>query len=230
LHRLLLIIAFSFLFSSIKAQDKIGLNHRLAPCKKSETPVYYLSYYQSENGYYIVNLFYTDDQPLMVGTSIDSLGQLLDGTSTWYYKNGNIQAEGEYKSGQKQGTWKRYTEDGSPKSDRHYSEVSMDNIVFNSALYMPKPQIESGSFETYIKGYVLEERQFDLIAYSPIVIQLIITNEGIVSDRKYDDRLSMDEMRILDNYINEIPAWKPGSNGTQNINVRVTYSVDLSID
>jgi len=225
-----IIIVFIFISSVANSQAKIGLNHRLAPCKKGETPVYFLSADYAEEGHYIIKLYYADDKPLMVGTALDSLGQLLDGKSTWFYKNGNIQAEGEYKSGQKQGTWKRFNDDGSPKTDRHYSEVSMDNIVFNSALYMPKPQVESQNFEEYIRSNIKEERQFELLAYSPIIIQLLITNEGDVTDRKYDDRLSMEEMEIIDQYISKIPSWKPGSNGTQNINVRVTYSVDLSIN
>ena len=227
MHRYIFIV-FIFIFSLANSQTKIGLNHRLAPCKKGETPVYFLSGDLAEDGHYRINLYYPDDKPLMVGTALDSLGQLLDGKSTWFYKNGNIQAEGEYKSGQKQGTWKRYNDDGTRKTDRHYSEVSMDNIVFNSALYMPKPQVESEKFEEFIKANIMEERQFELLNYSPIVIQLLITNEGNVTDRKYDDRLSMEEMEIIDQYINKIPSWKPGSNGTQNINVRVTYSVDLS--
>lgn len=223
-------IAFIFIVSLLSAQSTVGLNHRLSPIKKGETPIYYLNYQNTDKGYFIVKLYYSDNQLLMQGNSLDSLAQQLDGLSVWYYKNGNIQAEGEYKNGQKQGTWKRYNEDGSPKPDRHYSEVSMNNIVFNSALYMPRPQVKENSFEAYIKEKVKEYHQFELIEFSPIAIQLIITNEGIVTDRKYDDRLSMDQMKTLDNYLNEIPSWKAGSNGTQKINVRVTYSVDLTIN
>lgn len=230
MKNLVISIVFIFISGLLVSQSKIGLDHRLTPVTKGEKAIYFLSYTASENGNYLIHLYYSDEHILMKGSSLDSLAQQLDGLSVWYYKNGNVQAEGEYKNGQKQGTWKRYNEDGSPKSDRHYSEVSMNNIVFNSALYMPKPEVSSKNFEAFIKEKIIEQRQFDLIAYSPVAIQLIITNEGTVADRKYDDRLSMDEMKTLDNIINEIPSWKAGSNGTQNINVRVNYSIDLTID
>ena len=223
-------IACFILLGNINAQEKIGLDHRLVPIDKGETAIYYLTSTQNDNGLYSVILYYIDMQILMRGNSIDKLGQELDGESVWFYKNGSIQSEGLYKNGQKQGTWKRYNEDGSVKSDRHYSEVSMDNIVFNSALYMPKPQVESQNFNAYINSMIKKDRLFDLYALSPIAIQVVITNEGVVSDKKYDDRLSMDDMKVLDDYISAIPSWKPGSNGTQEINVRVNYSVKLSTD
>lgn len=228
--RFLTTIVFIFILGILSAQEKVGLNHRLAPIEKGETAIYYLSSASNENGLYSVILYYDDMQILMRGTSIDNLGQKLDGESVWFYKSGSIQSQGLYRNGQKQGTWKRFNEDGTVKSDRHYSEVSMDNIVFNSALYMPKPQVESQNFESFINTMIKRDRLFDLYALSPIAIQIVITNEGIVSDKKYDDRLSMDDMKTLDDYISSIPSWKPGSNGTQNINVRVNYSVKLSTD
>jgi hypothetical protein len=230
LHRLLIFIVFLFSSPTIFSQDKIGLDHRLAPVKKGEAAIYFLSYSLNEDGSYEVQFYYPNDQLLMQGNSMDSLGQILEGMTTWYYKNGNIQSEGAYKNGQKQGTWKRYNEDGSAKADRHYSAVSMNNIVFNSALYMPKPLIEQKNFDSYIKDKVMENRLFDLIPYSPIKIQLIISNEGLVVDKKFDDRLSNEEMQKLNAFIDEIPAWKAGSNGTQNINVRVDYLIDLTTD
>lgn len=228
--RLISSIVFVFILGDIYSQEKIGLDHRLTPIKNGEIAIYYLSYDRPDNGLYTITLFYNDLQILMRGNSIDSLGQQLEGKSIWFYKNGIVQSEGLYKNGQKQGTWKRFNEDGTVKSDRHYSEVSMDNIVFNSALYMPKPQVQSENFEGYINEMIKQDRLFDLYTLSPIAIQLVITNVGIVVDKKYDDRLSMDDMKVLDNYIAAIPTWKPGSNGTQKINVRVNYSVKLSTD
>lgn len=217
-------------FGNANAQNKIGLDHRLSPIEKDESPIYFLKYQSSDEGDYTIQLFYGDGKVLMKGTSKDSLGSQLVGKSIWYYKNGNVQSEGEYVNGQKQGTWLRYNEDGSRKSDRHYSDVNMDNIIFNSALYMPKPVVDYKTFEDYIKAMVIKNRQFDLLTFTPIAIQLVVTNQGVVAERKYDNRLSMDEMKVLDDYINLIPSWKSGSNGTQKLNVRVNYEVDLTFE
>jgi hypothetical protein len=225
-----LFIVFVLLVGNLNAQNKVGLNHQLAAVKKGENPIYYLEYQLSEANKYTIQLFYKEGNLLMRGTSMDSLANKLIGNATWYYKNGNIQSEGEYNNGQKQGTWIRYNEDGSRKPDRHYSEVNMGNIIFNSALYMPKPMVDYENFEAYIKAMILKNRQFELLAFSPLAIQFIVTNKGVIKDRKYDDRLTVDEMGIIDSYIDSIPSWKPGSNGTQNINVRMNYSLDLSND
>ena len=159
----------------------------------------------------------------MTGKSLDSLGQQLNGFSQWYYKNGNLQAAGNYKAAQKQGTWKRYNEDGSKKSDRHYSDVNMTNIVFNSALYMPKPAGIDQNFEDFVKDKVIEEQAMDIVSLSPIAIQMLIANDGTLREIKYDDRLSVQEMSVLNEIIKQIPSWSPGNNGSQNLNVRVNY-------
>lgn len=227
MHRIKLIIAAIVFTGNLVAQDFVGLDHRLQPSSKSQTPTYLLQYQARDDGNFNVKIFYSDEQILMEGGSIDSLGQHLDGISRWYYKNGNLQSEGEYNNGRKQGTWKRYTEDGSPKADRHYSEVNMNNIVFNSALVMPKPLGDIKSFENFVEDMVMQERYFDIVALSPIKIQFIITREGILSDMKIDDRLSYHEMQLLGLIIKLIPGWSPGSNGTQTINVRVNYSISF---
>jgi hypothetical protein len=205
------------------AQQIVGLNHSLHPLKNSEEAIYNLQYQWNDSGYFDVKIFYSDQHLLMTGRSLDSLGQQLNGYSKWYYKNGNLQAEGNYKSAQKQGTWKRYNEDGSKKSDRHYSDVSMNNIVFNSALYMPKPIGVDQNFEDFVKAKVIEEQAMDIVSLSPVAIQMLIANDGSLREIKYDDRLSIQEMTVLDEIIKQIPSWSPGSNGSQNLNVQVNY-------
>ncbi len=219
------ILTSVFFVLALNAQNSVGLNHSLHPIKKGEIPIYNLEYQVGDSGIYIVKIYYSDDHLLMSGFSLDSLGQQLNGESTWYYKNGQLQAQGSYKCSQKLGVWKRYNEDGSRKPDRHYSNVNMNTIVFNSALVMPKPKVDSLNFEEYIIKNVIAERAFDIVSYSPVAIQLLIGNDGSVRETKYDDRLTMDEMETLAQMIKKIPSWSPGSNGTQNLNVRVNYLV-----
>ena len=199
------ILSSVFFVLILNAQNSIGLNHSLHPIKNGENAIYHLEYQASDSGVYSVKIYYSDDHLLMTGFSLDSLGQQLNGSSKWYYKNGQLQAQGTYKFSQKLGVWERYNEDGSRKPDRHYSDVNMNTIVFNSALVMPKPKVNDLNFEEYIIQSVMEERAFDIVSYSPIAIQLLIGNDGSVQETKYDDRLTMDEMETLAQIIKKIP-------------------------
>lgn len=223
--RFISILTLVFFVLILNAQNSVGLNHSLHPIKKGESAIYNLEYQAGDSGLYNVKIYYSDDHLLMSGTSLDSLGQQLNGESTWYYKNGQLQANGSYKCSQKIGVWKRYNEDGSKKPDRHYSDVNMKTIVFNSALIMPKPKVENSNFEEYVIQNIMDDHAFDIVAYSPVAIQLLIGLDGSVQETKYDDRLTMDEMETLARIIKKIPSWSPGSNGTQNLNVRVNYLV-----
>lgn len=166
----------------------------------------------------------------MIGNSIDSLGQRLDGICTYYFENGNIQSEGSYSNGRKSGSWKRFTSDGSQKSDRLYSDVSMETVIFNSALIMPKPKVYQHDFEKFVKEILIKEAEIEIIELSPIGIQLVIDRNGKITERLFDDRLSLKNMNTIDEIIKAIPSWEAGSTGSQKINVRVNYSLDFSTD
>lgn len=195
--------------------------------KNDDDALYLLESIPIDSTQYTIKIYYADKQLLMLGKASDKSGQQLNGRSTWYYKNGSIQAEGNYNNGQKSGVWKRYNPDGSAKPDRYYSDVNMSNIVFNSALKMPKANTEFDSFENYIVDRVMKERAFEIVALSPIAIQMVISKMGRVQEIRFDDRLSNHNMSILDQIIKDIPSWKPGSNGTQNINVRVDFTIEF---
>jgi len=227
MQRSILYILLSFFSVSLCAQELIPLNHRLAPADKNETALYFLESKLIDSTNFSIKIFYSDMQLLMTGYATDNTGQQLTGASAWYYKNGSLQAEGDYTNGQKTGTWKRYNVDGSPKADRHYSDVNMNNIIFNSALKMPKANGDFENFESFIIDEVIKDRAFDIVALSPIKIQFVVSKIGRVQDIKFDDRLSNHEMSVLDEIIKRIPSWRPGSNGTQNINVRVNYSIEF---
>lgn len=197
------------------------------PTDKNGSALYLLEAKKIDSTLYSIKIYYTDKEILMEGKASDSQGQHLMGASIWYYKNGTIQAEGNYNNGQKTGSWKRYNPDGSSKPDRHYSDVNMSNIVFNSALKMPRANTDQNSFEEYIVASVIKERAFEIVELSPVSIQLVISKMGRVQEANFDDRLSNHNMHVLDQIIKSIPSWRPGSNGTQNINVRVNYKIEF---
>lgn len=219
------------MFSGITVgQQYYGLDHNLNPIGNNNDPSYFISFENSETGLYSVKIYYASMNLLMTGNSIDSLGQRLDGNCRFYYDNGDIQSEGAYSNGRKSGVWKRYNTDGSRKMDRIYSDVSMETVIFNSALIMPKPLCDANGFEEFVKNAVIKEGIIAIIELSPIAIQLVIDRNGKVTERRFDDRLSLQSMNTLDQIIKQIPSWEAGSTGTQKINVRVNYKIDFSTD
>ena len=214
---------------SLIAQSKLTpLDHKLQPIENEEEAVYMLESKSSDSALYDVKIFYADMTPLMDGKALDEEGKKLSGNSVWYYKNGQVQSEGAYNDGKKTGTWKRYNEDGSQKSDRVYSDLSMETMVFSSALYMPKPQVDERDLVNYLKKEITREKGFDIISLEQFDIELVISRTGQLQEAKYDDKLSQEQMQRISSLIEVIPHWKPGSNGSQNINVRCRYTVDFT--
>jgi len=163
----------------------------------------------------------------MKGSALDDAGSMLNGWSQWYYENGLIESEGFYENGAKIGIWKRYNSDGEPKPDKMYSNVTMNNIIFNSARVMPKPPKQIPDINTYIKEKLIQERAFSIIEMSPIKSQFIVFRNGTIGEIIIDERLSQNQHILLKEIIKKMPAWEPGSNGTQTINVRFELTVEF---
>ena len=163
----------------------------------------------------------------MNGSAMDKEGIRLNGWSQWYHINGLIESEGFYENGAKIGVWKRYKTNGEPKADKMYSNVNMNNIIFNSARVMPKPAEQIPDLNTYISEKLIQERAFDIIELSPIKTQFIIFRNGSIGEIKIDDKLSQNQYQIIKQIIEYMPAWIPGSNGTQTINVRLELNIEL---
>lgn len=212
----------------LSGQHYYGLDHSLHPIDNKSEAIYFLDFEKSDTGNFVIHIYYSSMKLLMNGNSIDSLGQRLDGLCTFYYETGKVQSEGIYIKGRKSGAWKRYNQDGSPKSDRIYSDINMETIIFNSALIMPKPNCSADGFEEFIKTRLIIENALEIIELSPIAIQLVINVNGEVAERMFDERLSLEKMKIIDSIIRQIPSWEAGYTGTQKINVRVNYSIDFS--
>ena len=163
----------------------------------------------------------------MKGSALDAEGSRLHGLSQWYFENGGIESEGYYKNGAKIGVWKRYNSNGDPKPDKTYRNVNMNNIIFNSARKMPTPPNQIPDLNTYIKDRLIQEQAFDLIAMSPINSQFVVFRDGSIGEIKIDEKLSQNQHHTIKQIIENMPAWIPGSNGTQNINVRIDIIIDL---
>jgi TonB family protein len=69
-----------------------------------------------------VRVHYIDGTLKMEGNYRDANLQVPNGMFTYYYRNGQIESQGEYFEGRKCGVWKRWNWDGSAKADRLYPD------------------------------------------------------------------------------------------------------------
>ena len=105
MNRTLTLILFLLSCLSSEAQKKlVPLDHKLQPIQSENDAVYILESNELDSNAYDVKIYYADMTPLMDGHSKDDSGQVLTGESVWYYKNGQVQSEGEYIDGRKSGT------------------------------------------------------------------------------------------------------------------------------
>jgi hypothetical protein len=208
------------------AQEKLWLDNRLNFTDNKKDANYYLISQKSDSTGYAINIYRLNKTLLMAGNATDPRGVKLNGLVKWYHENGAIESEGRYNNGSKIGTWKRYSKDGSARPNRVYSDVSMNNYIFNSALEMPKPPAKIIDFNTFVIEKLYELQANDIIAIMPVNIQFIVYRDGHIDEIKIDDKLSVNQHQLLKNIIESTQLWIPGSNGTQTINVRINIVLD----
>ena len=212
---------------SSEAQKKYWLDSSLHPVNKKGEASYYIISQKTDSILFTVELYHLNESLLMKGKSIDEQGLQLHGYSVWYFEDGTIESEGNYNYGSKRGIWKRYSKTGEPRPDKEYSGTDMNNYIFNSARVMPKPPAEIESFEKYIYSEVVKSGASGVFLKSSVKVQFVVYMDGHIGSLLLDNRLSNNDNYTLGNIIMAMPDWIPGSNGTQNINVRVDYELKI---
>jgi hypothetical protein len=219
----LLILIHSF---EVFSQEKIWLDTHLKFTDNKKDANYYLISQESDSSGYSINIYRLNKTLLMAGNAADPSGIRLNGLVKWYHENGSIESEGYYNDGSKTGVWKRFNKDGSVRPNRVYSDVNMNNYIFNSALDMPIPSEDIADFNSYVKEKLIEKQAVDIITLMPVNIQFIVYRDGHIGEIKIDDKLSVNQHQLLKSIIASMPSWIPGSNGTQTINVRIGVVLD----
>jgi hypothetical protein len=211
----------------LTGQQVSYLNGQFEPERNRKKASFRVEATPSDSMYKVV-IFRMDNSRLMEGSSLDAFAQKLEGLSFWYHPNGQVSAQGNYERGKKIGIWKRYDSQGNALTDKVYSGVSVDTFIFNSALHMPKPDEEYAPFEEWLRSSLITTFGTELDAYSPILLQFVVTPEGELQDIRIDDRISEVYRQWFYQKIMEVPSWKPGNNGSQNIHVRMDFSIETT--
>jgi hypothetical protein len=226
LKNLFLFLAIVFYSQGIFSQEKLWLDSRLNFIDDKNNALYYLISEKEDSSRFKINIYRINKTLLMMGYASDYRGVRLNGGVKWYHENGSIESEGNYKNGSKTGTWKRYNKDGTTRPERVYSEVNMDNFIFNSALKMPKPEDQMIDLNSYFKEKLMQQQATDIIVLMPINTEFVVFRDGHLGEIKIDDKLSVNQHQLLKNIFESMPLWIPGSNGTQTINVRISVVLD----
>ena len=227
MKKLILLLLINFIFLQLDGQEKIWLDASLNITNNKKDASYYQIANKTDSLVYSINYFRLNNILLMNGSALDAEGIKLNGWSQWYHENGLIESEGFYENGAKIGIWKRYHSNGESKPDKMYSNVNMNNIIFNSARVMPKPAEQIPDLNTYFKEKLIYDQAFDIIELSPIKTQFIVFRNGSIGEVKIDKRLTQNQHQLMKQIIEYMPDWIPGSNGTQTINVRIELNIEL---
>lgn len=211
---------------SVKAQEKIWLDASLNHTDNKKNAAYYLISEKLDSTGYLIGIYRLNETILMTGFAFDKSGIRLNGNAKWYHENGNLESEGNYENGSKIGIWKRYDAAGNSRPDRIYSNVTMNNYIFNSALVMPSPPDEIPDLNNYLKTELVKQKAMQIVEIMPINAQFVVFRDGHIGEIKLDGKLSRNQHQIIKSIIESMPSWNPGSNGTQTINVRIDVVFD----
>jgi hypothetical protein len=104
------------------------MNKVFKPVQESEA-VYYRNITATAEGYG-GTVCWMNGTVRMTGFFTSSSNEELvkHGNFVFYYDNGNVESSGYYEHGIKVGSWKRFTSDGTARTDRYYKPESADFI------------------------------------------------------------------------------------------------------
>ncbi len=114
--------------SMAQVGQKVYLDGNYSIVNSPEVARYYREAMHGETGHLLVRIYHTDGTLKMEGSYLATSPDVPDGFFTYYYRNGQVESQGEYVKGRKARTWKRWTWDGATKPDRIYPEPQNETV------------------------------------------------------------------------------------------------------
>ncbi|MBI3519900.1 MAG: hypothetical protein HY062_11150 [Bacteroidetes bacterium] len=115
----------SYLLAISQTGDTLYFDKSWHPCQKKESKYYRLV--QKEDSVYRIRDYYNSGVLQMSATAIQLEPEILEGQSSYYYSNGNIESAGIYRKGEPIGIWSYYNSKGYLTDTYNYSLVSKSN-------------------------------------------------------------------------------------------------------
>lgn len=148
--------------------------------------------------YQIKDYYFSNGNLQMEGFLINLEKEIYDGTTIWYYENGNKKQEETIQNGALNGIAKNYFEDGTLKSEGVYKNDKPYNGTFtNCCPYETIDQVENGKTISYYQYY----KNTKIIASKTILDDKKNAKEEIYYNKKGEE-IGRVSIKPIDNYKN----------------------------
>jgi len=188
-HRVLVTLSLSLLLgASAFAQktEKLWLDNSLKSCKKSKA-THYITMGEAVNDSYAVTLHRMDGSVKMEGISKKSDGSVLDGKSSFFHPNGQLESQGAYMAGKKVGLWERWDKYGKPLAERSYASFDPSSLAYTYVDIMPNFEGGEEKFRELLKHQISSHVTEDRLGDKEYQVSFVISEEGDIQGMKMRD-------------------------------------------
>lgn len=207
--------------------QKVYLDGNYGIVNGPEVARYYRESIHGETGHLLVRIYHTDGTLKMEGSYLVESPDIADGLFTYYYRNGQVESQGEYIKGRKVGTWRRWAWDGSPKPDRIYPEPQTETVVSTPAQF-------PGGYEALI-NYVESKTIYPPQALAKRVTGMVkisfrIDEGGLVRDVGVVERHASVLADAALECIWDMPLWEPASRNGKEVSTHFILPFVFTIE
>jgi TonB family protein len=228
----LLLCAFAFASFVSRGQSEY-LDGSFNVVSSTNTAKYIREVQMVNDTLYKVTLKYMTGETMMTGSYSDAKLETENGPFKYFYANGNPESEGRFKNGNKVGTWKRWSFDGTKKPDRFYVDEN-----FKAKTRSTNPAKFPGGTSALQKlivdslKYPQEAKERGL--EGTVYVTFTVDATGEVSRPEVSEGvhylLNEEAMR----FVSAMPTWAPASkNGTpidSNFIMPITFSLKQELN
>ena len=217
IHEMLRITAFFIIIITCSFQSNLSaqvkkeyLDMQLNLTQDSLRAGYFREIKTVSDTLYDVTIKFMTGDVFMQGHYMDDILEVETGEFVYYYPNGSKESEGRFKSGRKVGTWKRWSFDGTAKSDRFYpeNETKTTNRVSKPAEF---PGGSNGMRDFISKNLVYPKEAQEKDIKGTVYVSFTVDAEGDVAN----PRIATSVHKLLDDealrVVSMLPAWTPAS-------------------
>jgi TonB family protein len=124
----------------------------------------------------IIKTFYGKGK---ISSRVSFVDNILEGTSYWYFENGNLQTEKNYSNGKLEGIWRNFYQSGLLKDEVHYSDGILDGV---SKFYYENGALKQ--VKEFNKGKLVSESNID---YDSNYVAPISAYQAGMKKKNFDD-------------------------------------------
>lgn len=235
MSKLLMCIAtlFTIVFSSynLEAQlsNRVWLDRSFNAIPDEDSASYYQQI-TADSDKFRVEVFYKSGDLRMDGHYADPELFIKDGYFKYYFMNGQVESEGLYVSGFKQGIWKRFTWEGKEKPERFYPKAK--ELTKKSKLTAPAsfPGGQDAMIQFINEVSVYPEAAIKKKLEGTVKISLEINERGKITTATILNGVHYFLDKEAMEAITQMPVWNPATVDGVPIKSRFVLPIKFEID